>query len=257
MKLTHPLITNVAGLAMTAVIRRWMDTLDCRWALYDRSVDPAFDVPDRRRIYLFWHEYVLMPLDRRGHCNVTMLLSRHRDGDVAQRVARHYGFGVVRGSTNEGASTSLRELIQISRRSHLTITPDGPRGPRRVMAVGPIYLAAKLGLPIVPMGFGYDRPWRMNSWDRFAVPRPFSRARCVMGPEICLPRKLDRDGLEHYRVEVERLMNRLTLEAEAWAEAGTPKVGELPFLREILRRGNYEAVAETIESQPAASRRAA
>jgi lysophospholipid acyltransferase (LPLAT)-like uncharacterized protein len=185
-----------------------------------------------------------------------MLLSRHRDGDVAARVARHQGYGVVRGSTHDGASASLRELIQISRRSHLTITPDGPRGPRRVMAVGPIFLAAKLGMPIVPMGFGYDRPWRLNSWDRFAVPRPFSRARTIMGPEMHLPRKLDRDGLEHYRVEVERMMNRLTLEAEAWAEAGTPKVGDLPIRLDVLRRGNYDAVEEA-NAESTASRRAA
>lgn len=256
MKLTHPLITNVAGLVMTAVIRRWMDTLDFRWALYDRAVDPALDSPGPKRIYLFWHEYVLLPLDRRRHSNVTMLLSRHRDGDVAARVARHQGYGVVRGSTHDGASASLRELIQISRRSHLTITPDGPRGPRRVMAVGPIFLAAKLGMPIVPMGFGYDRPWRLNSWDRFAVPRPFSRARTIMGPEMHLPRKLDRDGLEHYRVEVERMMNRLTLEAEAWAEAGTPKVGDLPIRLDVLRRGNYDAVEEA-NAESTASRRAA
>lgn len=247
MKLTHPLITNTAGLFTTSLMRRWMDTLDLRWVLYDRSCDTAMDVPDRRRIYLFWHEYVLMPLDRRGHTNVTILLSRHRDGDVLARIAKHQGFGIVRGSTNDGASASLKELIRRSRTSHLTITPDGPRGPRRVMAAGPIYLASKLGLPIVPMGYGYDRPWRVNSWDRFALPRPYSRARAVWGPEICLPRKLDRDGLEHYRVEVERVINRLTLEAEAWAESGTSKAGELPFRREPLRRGNYSALCEEQE----------
>ena len=244
MRLNHPFITNSAGLLATCLIRRWMATLDCRWALYDRSVDPALDVPDRRRLYLFWHEYVLLPLDRRGHANLTMLLSRHRDAEILSRVAHHLGFGVVRGSTFDGASASLRELIRTSRRSHLTMTPDGPRGPRRVMATGPIYLASKLGLPIVPMGYGYDRPWRMGSWDRFAIPRPWSRARCVMGPEMILPRKLDRDGLEHYRLEVERMVTRLTIAAETWAESGATKAGELPFPREPLRRGNYIAPAD-------------
>jgi lysophospholipid acyltransferase (LPLAT)-like uncharacterized protein len=257
MKITNPLVINTAGLLTTSLMRRWMDTLDLRWVLYDRANDTAVDVPGRRRIYLFWHEYVLMPLDRRGHTNVTMLLSRHRDGDVLARIAKHQGFGVVRGSTNDGASTSLRELIQVSRRGHLTITPDGPRGPRRELAVGPIYLASKLGLPIVPMGYGYDRPWRANSWDRFALPRPFSRGRAVWGPEMCIPKKLDRDGLEHYRVEVERMINRLTLEAEAWAEAGTRKEGELPWHREPLRRGNYVAMREECAMEAELNRRAA
>lgn len=240
MKLTHPAIINTAGLLTTSLLRCWMDTLDLRIAYYDRNVDPVFDATGARRIFLFWHEYVLMPLDRRGHNNVTMLLSRHRDGDVAARVAKHQGFGVIRGSTHDGASQSLRELIQVARNGHLTITPDGPRGPRRVMAVGPIYLASKLGLPIVPMGYGYDRPWRAKSWDRFAIPRPFSRGRAVVAPAMHIPRKLDRDGLEHYRVEVERMTNRMTLEAEAWAGAGTSKQGELPFRREPCLRSGVE-----------------
>jgi hypothetical protein len=109
---------------------------------------------------------------------------------------------------------------------HLTITPDGPRGPRRRLAPGPIYLASKLGLPLVAMGYGYDRPWRMNSWDRFAIPRPFSRARAIPSPEIHVPPRLDRGGLEHFRRKVERLMNRLTQEAEAWAESRGRRSGQ-------------------------------
>jgi hypothetical protein len=115
---------------------------------------------------------------------------------------------------------------------NLTITPDGPRGPRRKLAQGPIYLASKLGLPLVAMGFGYDRPWRTRSWDRFALPRSFSRARAVASPAINLPSDLDRDGVEYYRQRVEHLLNRLTVEAEAWAEAGTRKVNEVELRRE-------------------------
>jgi lysophospholipid acyltransferase (LPLAT)-like uncharacterized protein len=249
MKINHPFLINAAGCVTTSVMRRWMDTLDCRWTLYDRTVDTAIDSPSRRRIYLFWHEYILIPLDRRGRTNVTMLLSRHRDADVLSRIARHQGFGVVRGSTFDGGSASLRELIQVSRSSHLTITPDGPRGPRREMAVGPIYLASKLGMPIVPMGYGYDRPWRMNSWDRFAVPRPLSRARAVWGPEMHIPKRLDRDGLERYRREVQRMINYLTTDAEAWAESGTTRIGERPFKRESLRAAT-PADASPAEAAP-------
>jgi hypothetical protein len=127
---------------------------------------------------------------------------------------------------------ALRELLRKSGHMNLTITPDGPRGPRRVLAHGPVYLSSKLGLPLVAMGFGYDRPWRVNSWDRFAIPKPFSRARTVVSPPIVIPPALDREGVEHYRLKVERLLNRLTVEAEAWAEAGTPKIDEVPLRRQ-------------------------
>jgi hypothetical protein len=77
----------------------------------------------------------------------------------------------------------------------------------------------------------------MGTWDRHALPRPFSRARAVLGPAIQVPANLDRAGMEHYRVKVELLMNRLTLEAEAWAESGTRKAAEVPLRRESMWRG--------------------
>jgi hypothetical protein len=124
---------------------------------------------------------------------------------------------------------AIRELLRKSRSMHLAITPDGPRGPRRRMALGPIYLASKLGLPLGLMGFGYDRPWRVKTWDRFALPRPFSRARCVPSPGIHVPPDLDREGLEYFRGKLERVLTRLTREAEAWAESGTRKLGQRPL----------------------------
>ena len=78
-----------------------------------------------------------------------MLLSRHRDAEILSYAAYHLGFDFVRGSTNRGGAAALRQLLAKSRHMHLTITPDGPRGPRRHMAPGPIFLASKLGLPLV------------------------------------------------------------------------------------------------------------
>ena len=91
-----------------------------------------------------------------------MLLSRHRDAEILSHAAYHLGFDFVRGSTNRGGVAAIRELLEKSRHMHLTITPDGPRGPRRKLAPGSIYLASKLGLPLVVMGYGYDRPWRVT-----------------------------------------------------------------------------------------------
>jgi lysophospholipid acyltransferase (LPLAT)-like uncharacterized protein len=221
-----PLLTNVGGFVAAEGIRAWMRTLDYRAVFYDRSVDPVHGV-DRSRIYIFWHENILAPLYLRGHCHLAMLLSQHRDADVLARVAQHLGFDCVRGSTYRGAARAIWELSDRSHRQHLTMTPDGPRGPRRQLAQGPVYLASRLQLPLVVMGFGYDRPWRTKSWDRFAVPRPFSRARAVIGPPLMVPPDLNRVSLEQTRRRVEQLLNCLTNEAEAWAAAGTRKVGEV------------------------------
>jgi lysophospholipid acyltransferase (LPLAT)-like uncharacterized protein len=232
MKLTTTLLNKLAGLGGATLIRSWMATLDYRVAYYDPSIDPVKPDWDGQKIYIFWHEYILFPIYLRGHCHLTMLLSQHRDADVLSRVAHHLGFDFVRGSTTRGGATALRELLRKSQRMNLTITPDGPRGPRRQLAQGPIYLASKLRLPIVAMGFGYDRPWRLPSWDRFAVPRPGSRARAVVSPALHIPADLGRAGLESHRQRVERLLERLTLEAERWAVGGTRMQEEGRLARE-------------------------
>ncbi len=220
-----PWKVRLGGFVAAKGIQAWMSTLNyCAW-FHNHANDPRFGT-DQPRIYVFWHEYILIPLYLRGNCDLAMLLSRHKDADVLAEVARHVGFDCVRGSSNKGAAAALLEMKRRGKHMHLTITPDGPRGPRRELAIGPIYLASRLGLPIVPLGFGLDRPWRMKSWDRFAVPRPFSRARGIIGPEIHVPGGLDRDALELCRQDVERTLTELTIEAEDWAASGDKREDE-------------------------------
>jgi lysophospholipid acyltransferase (LPLAT)-like uncharacterized protein len=234
MKITSPFLNKLGGLLSSAAVRWWMSTLDYKVAYYDHSIDPIFSECRGQKIYIFWHEYILFPLYLRGHTNMAMLLSRHRDAEILSHAAYHLGFDFVRGSTNRGGVSAIRELLAKSQTMHLTITPDGPRGPRRRLAPGCVYLASKLAMPLVVMGYGYDRPWRVRSaWDQFAVPRPHSRARAVPSGEIFVPPNLDREGLEHFRQKIERLLNRLTLEAESWAASGTRKIGQM----NIPRRG--------------------
>jgi len=242
MKLESPFLLGLSGLLGTVATRFWMGTLDYKVAFYDQLIDPARPECRGQKIYLFWHEYILFPFYQRGHCNLAMLLSRHRDAEIMSYAARHMGFDIVRGSTRRGGVAAIRQLLRKSRQMHLAITPDGPRGPRRHMAPGPIYLASKLGLPLVLIGFGYDRPRRANSWDRFALPRPFSRARSVVSPEVHVPPDLDRKGIEYFRQKAELLLNRLTAEAEAWAKLGTRKIGQ-----QDIRRGPVRLPARRID----------
>lgn len=220
-----------------------MHTLDYQAALYDISVDPVMPTDAAlamaRRVYVFWHEYILFPVYLRGNCNVGLLLSRHRDAEWLAQAARLMGYRTLRGSTYRGARTALRELLRRSGQMHLGMTPDGPRGPRRRLSPGPIYLSSKLRIPLVALGLGYDRPWRLRTWDQFAIPRPGSRARAILSPAMQMPHDLDRQGLEHYRQQVEKMLNRLTLEAEAWAEASTRKIDQIPLRRQPAPRGAY------------------
>ena len=223
------------GLAIYTAVRHWMSTLDYQALFYDRSVDsthPTFRGPI---IYIFWHEYIPTPFYLRPHANIAMLISRHRDAEWLSQAARHMGFQTVRGSTQRGGEMALRELARKGRDMNLAITPDGPRGPRRQLAAGCIFLASRLQLPLVSFGVGYHRPWRMPTWDHFAVPRPYSPVRIVVGPRLPIPSGLDRDGLESYRQRVERLLNHLTDEAEAWAASGERRLGQVALTPQSAR----------------------
>jgi len=210
-----------------------MSTLKYQAVFYDAAVDPASPRFTGPAIFLFWHEYIPFLFYLRGHCHIAMLLSQHQDAEWLSHAAGHMGFGTIRGSTRRGGMAALRELIRTGQTMNLTITPDGPRGPRRQLAAGCIYASSRLGIPLVPIGLGYDRPWRVRSaWDQFAVPRPYSRARAVVGPKVQIPAGVSRAGVEHYRQRIEQMLNRLTTLAEQWAESGAAMRGQQPAWRQ-------------------------
>lgn len=230
----YRLAVRCVGFGLARFLRAVTSSLDYQIAYYDRSADPSLPDYAGPCVWVLWHEYLALPTPLWGNCEVAALVSQHRDGDWAACAAEYLGFDIVRGSTTRGGAEALRQLKDKSRLFGLTMTPDGPKGPRRTMAPGAIYLASRLGLPLVPVGFGCDRPFRVRSWDRFAVPRPFSRARGIFGPRLTIPPRLRRDGLEEYRRRVEAILNRLTLEAEDWAATGIARENSVSFPRPRL-----------------------
>ena len=227
MEYFQTLLLRGGGLFASTCIHHWMSTLDYKVAYYDPSVDPAYPAGNKRkRLYIFWHEYITFLLFLRKHCNLTMLLSRHKDAELLGHVADLFGFGTVRGSSSRGGAEAIRAMMAQSKHCHLTITPDGPRGPRRKLSRGCLFLASKLQIPIVMVGLGYDRPWRAPTWDKFAVPRLFSRARTIVSPEIFVPPTLDVEIADRFAAALEMTMTRLCELAEGWAVSGDLHVGE-------------------------------
>jgi lysophospholipid acyltransferase (LPLAT)-like uncharacterized protein len=200
------------------LVRLWIGTLRYRYRPLGVDVRPDFLRPGERYIYVFWHENMLLLAYHYGRPNIRVLISQHADGQLIADICRHLGFGLVRGSTTRGGVEAMRHMLRASQAHHMAITPDGPRGPRRQLQPGLVYLAARTGLAIVPAGIGYCRPWRMKSWDRFALPRPFSVATCVTASPIRVPPEAGRTELEHYQELVEREMLKVTTLAESWAE---------------------------------------
>ena len=216
------------GLLGSAFYYRYMSTLDARYWSASPACDPKGCWVDRPYIYAFWHEYILLPVGFFGNCKVAALTSEHRDAEFITHLSEFMGFRIFRGSTTRGGTKALRQMLDIGKSGyHITMMPDGPQGPRRKMSPVTIYMPSRLGMPIIPTGMGFDRPWRMNSWDRFAIPRPYSRARLIFPPPIFIPKDLKQDGLEYYAGIVEEALAAATREAEQWAQSGEIREGEM------------------------------
>ncbi len=226
---SSPFAMRTGGTLLALAMKGLVRTLDVRIACYDDLLDPAVRGYRGPAIYVIWHEYLAVPPTVRRGSDAGMLISQHRDANIMTQIVLNFGFKAFQGSSTRGGAKAILEIMRLEQRTSLVITPDGPRGPRRQLSTGCVYLAGLLGMPIVPLGCGLQRPWRSRrSWDQFALPWPGTRARMVLGPAIAIPPDLDKSQLEAYRVHSEQLLVQVTTEAEAWANDGKPRANERP-----------------------------
>ena len=245
-----PLKVRVVGQTTAMVLPQLLRFLDIKMTHYDRSADPARPEYNEHMVFSFWHEFISIILPRWGHTPLSILTSQHRDGEWVSQTALALGLRIVRGSSTRGGASAIRQLKRSCQENSLVLTPDGPRGPRRKMAIGPVFMASRLGMPFVPLGIGIDDAWRLNTWDKFVIPKPFSRVRIIFGPKIDVPPKAKREELEAIRQSVEDLMNDLCDEAQAWACSGEKMIGEQPFTRVRRRKIRFDSKPERPVERP-------
>ena len=165
------------------LLQLWVRTL--RYEIEDRAGVLGKPV-DQNYIGALWHNRLLIfPFvlqrffsNRRG----AALISASRDGDLLADAIARFGFDVVRGSSSRlGASAILQLTDVLASGRDVVITPDGPRGPAYELGPGIIFLAQKSGAAVLPVNMEYSRCWRLKSWDRFILPRPFAKIRVIIG----------------------------------------------------------------------------
>ena len=168
-------------------------------------------------VLVFWHERILaMPwLWPRRH-TITALQSPHPDGRMMAHTVNHLGVRTVWGSSNRNALSGLRGMKRtLDAGGIAAVTPDGPRGPARSAAVGPVALSQMAGKPILPVAWSVDRFWRAPGWDGMMIPKPLSRGVFVIGDPVAPPPSRDRDTLEIHRAALQDAMNAVTARADS------------------------------------------
>lgn len=133
-------------------------------------------------VLLSWHEALLPVMWHHRRLGIAALVSEARDGEYLARLAQTLGYRLIRGSSTRGGTRALRDAIQTLRRGiPIGLTPDGPRGPRRVVKPGAVAAAERGRAVVVPVHAESRPAWRAGSWDRFLVPPPFARVRLAYG----------------------------------------------------------------------------
>jgi lysophospholipid acyltransferase (LPLAT)-like uncharacterized protein len=171
-------------------------------------------VRNRPVIFAIWHNRLLM-LPRVFHPSFPTrqsfgLISASRDGDLIATFIERSGYGTIRGSSSRKGVIALRQLMDtLAANGNVLFTPDGPRGPIYEATPGLIFLAQKSGAPIVPIHMEYSSSWRMKSWDRFIVPRPFATLRAIFGQPISIAPLSNAEKFEAERLRLQNAMMSL------------------------------------------------
>jgi lysophospholipid acyltransferase (LPLAT)-like uncharacterized protein len=165
------------------ILQLWARTL--RYEIDDRPGIVGKPV-NENYIGALWHNRLLIfPFVLRRffpNRHGAALISASRDGDLLADVIHRFRFDVVRGSSSRlGASAILQLSETLASGRDVVITPDGPRGPAYELGPGIVFLAQKSGAAVVPVNMEYSSCWRLKSWDRFIVPRPFAKVRVIIG----------------------------------------------------------------------------
>jgi lysophospholipid acyltransferase (LPLAT)-like uncharacterized protein len=193
------------------VLRAWEKTL--RYTVEDR--DKLYARPaDQAGIGAVWHNRLLMlPLVLRRYFpnrQGVALISASRDGAWIAALVERVGFDVVRGSSSRqgvGAIMQMADVLATGR--DVVIAPDGPRGPVYELGPGIVFLAQKSGAPVFPVHLEYSSSWRVKSWDRFFLPKPFSKVRVIFGEGHQVGATANDEEFERERLRLQNAMMSL------------------------------------------------
>jgi lysophospholipid acyltransferase (LPLAT)-like uncharacterized protein len=193
------------------LIQLWVRTL--RFELEDRGgvVQAGIEQPF---IFAVWHNRLLLlpSVFRRflSERSAAALISASGDGDLLAALVERFGYGTVRGSTSRKGASALLSLAEVfAAGTHIVITPDGPRGPVYQLGQGVIFLAQKCDAAVVPANMEYSSCWRLKSWDRFILPRPFSQVRVIFDVPLRVGVTTSPEDFEHERLQLENSLMTL------------------------------------------------
>jgi lysophospholipid acyltransferase (LPLAT)-like uncharacterized protein len=210
-------IVTIMGIVVVRII-----SATYKFKIIDPEIERNVLEKGRYPIYASWHQRffpgITLFAQRRP---ISIMISRSKDGEIVSKIVHLLGWYPVRGSSSKGGSQALRTLKRlVSKGYKVGHIVDGPRGPLGVVKPGLLLIAQATGMPIIPTVVSPERKWVFNSWDRFMVPKPFSRVIIRFCDEVYIPRKLSLSDFEAKRLQIENILKKRYTETDAiWSNA--------------------------------------
>lgn len=159
-------------------------------------------------IYAFWHRNMIPLLFLRKFEKIVILISSSKDGELIAGPAKVLGYQPVRGSSRRGGNKAVKEIIKLSKQYSIGVTPDGPKGPTEKIKDGLLYIAYFTNVPIIPVAVDIQREKVFNSWDKFRLPKLFTKINISYGDPIYIKTK---DEIESKMEFVQKSLDELTI----------------------------------------------
>ncbi len=200
--------TRPAGAVLYWIVRLYCATL--RLKIENESEWLNYLEQGGKVLLCGWHQQFFVGVHyfrRYRKYKPALMSSKSLDGQIAAGIAGRAGFHTVWGSSSNSARAALKGMIRRLRDYRLAAhILDGPQGPAGVVKLGAIAIAQGADAVIVPGVVIADRAWYLGSWDRFMIPKPFSRITVKYLPKIELPVKMDKAEYEIQRKKLEDIM---------------------------------------------------
>jgi len=216
-KLSYALIRPIVKLFLTTF---WW-TCRVEKVIGDEHAQALIDKGDPI-IPCYWHQmhvfgsWYMRKLQKRG-LKLGYLVSPSVDGEVLAKIIKSWGIVAIRGSSNRTGAKALKDMYNIIMKDKVSpvTTSDGPTGPIHEFKQGAVMLAQLTQSPMLPVAYAADRYWQAKSWDKFIIPKPFSRIVIAVGEPHYIEKKSNAEKMEEERIKMETDMNELIEVAKA------------------------------------------
>jgi lysophospholipid acyltransferase (LPLAT)-like uncharacterized protein len=208
-----PLVRHVGPLVVRMYAKTW------RHRITADDPDHIKRLKETGALAVIWHGrgFSLIPLFRGMQASI--LVSHSRDGQIMGDMLKGFGFDTIQGSSSRGGARAMREMVGALKSGRtICFTPDGPRGPMHFMSPAVALISRSTGFPVIPVGLGVDRAWRLNNWDRYTIPKPFAKLVSHIGEPIQVPRKVTEEEQAEWSERIRQAL--LDAELRAFKEVG-------------------------------------